>query len=146
MTQRKLAQTAPVAAEPVAQAQPTAVRRKPFTAQQLHEAWQSYINANPHEMLTISSMRTAQLEPMSDTVYAVYVESKAQVESIESSKSKIMPHLRNAVKNDMLALELKVRPSTVEHRILTPREVVEDIKQRRPDFIPFIKEFQLGLA
>ena len=146
VTQRKLAQTAPVAAEPVAQAQPTAVRREPFTAQQLHEAWQSYINANPHEMLTISSMRTAQLEPMSDTVYAVYVESKAQVESIESSKSKIMPHLRNAVKNDMLALELKVRPSTVEHRILTPREVVEDIKQRRPDFIPFIKEFQLGLA
>jgi len=146
VTQRKLAQTTPVAAEPVAQAQPTAVRREPFTAQQLHEAWQSYINANPHEMLTISSMRTAQLEPMSDTVYAVYVESKAQVESIESSKSKIMPHLRNAVKNDMLALELKVRPSTVEHRILTPREVVEDIKQRRPDFIPFIKEFQLGLA
>ena len=146
VTQRKLAQMAPVAAEPVAQAQPTAVRREPFTAQQLHEAWQSYINANPHEMLTISSMRTAQLEPMSDTVYAVYVESKAQVESIESSKSKIMPHLRNAVKNDMLALELKVRPSTVEHRILTPREVVEDIKQRRPDFIPFIKEFQLGLA
>ena len=146
VTQRKLAQTAPVAAEPVAQAQPTVVRREPFTAQQLHEAWQSYINANPHEMLTISSMRTAQLEPMSDTVYAVYVESKAQVESIESSKSKIMPHLRNAVKNDMLALELKVRPSTVEHRILTPREVVEDIKQRRPDFIPFIKEFQLGLA
>ena len=146
VTQRKLAQTAPVAAEPVAQAQPIAVRREPFTAQQLHEAWQSYINANPHEMLTISSMRTAQLEPMSDTVYAVYVESKAQVESIESSKSKIMPHLRNAVKNDMLALELKVRPSTVEHRILTPREVVEDIKQRRPDFIPFIKEFQLGLA
>ena len=146
VTQRKLAQTAPVAAEPVTQAQPTAVRREPFTAQQLHEAWQSYINANPHEMLTISSMRTAQLEPMSDTVYAVYVESKAQVESIESSKSKIMPHLRNAVKNDMLALELKVHPSTVEHRILTPREVVEDIKQRRPDFIPFIKEFQLGLA
>ena len=146
VTQRKLAQMAPVAAEPVAQAQPTAVRREPFTAQQLHEAWQSYISANPHEMLTISSMRTAQLEPMSDTVYAVYVESKAQVESIESSKSKIMPHLRNAVKNDMLALELKVRPSTVEHRILTPREVVEDIKQRRPDFIPFIKEFQLGLA
>lgn len=110
------------------------------------QAWQAYIDQNPHEILTISSMRTAQLQQAGEALYDVFVEGKAQIESIESNKSKIMTHLRDAVGNDMLALELKVRPTTEDHRILTPREVVEDIKQRRPDFVPFIENFQLGLA
>ena len=122
------------------------LRNNPFTIQQLMEAWQAYIDQNPHEILTISSMRTAQLQQAGEALYDVFVEGKAQIESIESNKSKIMTHLRDAVGNDMLALELKVRPTTEDHRILTPREVVEDIKQRRPDFVPFIENFQLGLA
>lgn len=124
----------------------TVVRREPFTAQQLQAAWQSYIDQNPHEKVITTSMRTAQLQAVSDTLYDVFVEGQAQIESIESNKLKIMTHLRNEVGNDMLALELKVRPTSDDHRILTPREVVEDIKQRRPDFVPFIKDFELGLA
>ena len=122
------------------------LRNNPFTIQQLMQAWQAYIDQNPHEILTISSMRTAQLQQAGEALYDVFVEGKAQIESIESNKLKIMTHLRDAVSNDMLALNLMVRPTTDDHRILTPREVVEDIKQRRPDFVPFIKDFQLGLA
>ena len=122
------------------------VRREPFTLEQLQAAWQSYIDQNPHEKVIITSMRTAQIQAVSDTVFDVFVEGQAQIESIESNKLKIMTFLRNQVGNDMLALELKVRPTSDDHRILTPREVVEDIKQRRPDFVPFIKQFQLGLA
>lgn len=91
-------------------------------------------------------MRTARLQQVSDTVYEVYVEGQPQVESIESHKTKIMTHLRQALNNDMLALELKIQTTGEDHRILTPREVVEDIKSRHPDFVPFIKQFQLSLA
>ena len=122
------------------------IRREPFSAEQLQKAWQGYIDQNPHEKVIISSMRTARLRQVNDTLYEVTVEGQAQVESIESNKTKIMTYLRDAVHNDMLAIDIKVSQSKEDHRILTPREVVEDIKQRRPDFVPFIESFQLGLA
>jgi DNA polymerase-3 subunit gamma/tau len=122
------------------------IRREPFSAEQLQKAWQGYIGQNPHEKVIISSMRTARLRQVNDTLYEVTVEGQAQVESIESNKTKIMTYLRDAVHNDMLAIDIKVSQSKEDHRILTPREVVEDIKQRRPDFVPFIESFQLGLA
>ena len=122
------------------------IRREPFSAEQLQKAWQGYIDQNPHEKVIISSMRTARLQQVNDTLYEVTVEGQAQVESIESNKTKIMTYLRDAVHNDMLAIDIKVSQSKEDHRILTPREVVEDIKQRRPDFVPFIESFQLGLA
>ncbi len=122
------------------------IRREPFNAEQLQKAWQDYIDQNPHEKVIISSMRTARLRQVNDTLYEVTVEGQAQVESIESNKTKIMTYLRDAVHNDMLAIDIKVSQSKEDHRILTPREVVEDIKQRRPDFVPFIESFQLGLA
>ena len=134
---------APTQAQPAPAAN---TRREPFTVQQLQQAWQAYIDQNPHEKVTISSMRTARLQQVSDTVYDVYVEGQPQVESIESHKTKIMTHLRQALNNDMLALELKIQTTGEDHRILTPREVVEDIKSRHPDFVPFIKQFQLSLA
>ena len=109
---------APAQAQNAAQPATTGtVRREPFTLAQLQAAWQSYIDQNPHEKVIITSMRTAQIQAVSETVFDVFVEGQAQI-----------------------------RPTSDDHRILTPREVVEDIKQRRPDFVPFIKQFQLGLA
>ena len=124
------------------------MRREAFTPEQLQQAWLSYIDQNPHEKLVVSSMRGARLQPADNAIVNVLVEGQAQLESIDSVKSKLISHLRDAVNNDMLALELKVAPTEggEDLRILTPREVVEDIKQRRPEFIPFIETFQLGLA
>ena len=127
-------------------AEPYTARREAFTPEQLQQAWQGYIDLNPHEKVTISSMRTAQLRQVNETTYEVIVEGQAQAESFEGSKTKIMKHLRDALHNDMIALDIKVSESQEDHRIFTPREVVEDIKQRRPDFVPFIESFQLGLA
>ena len=135
--------TPSVAAE---SAEPYTARREAFTPEQLQQAWQGYIDQNPHEKVTISSMRTAQLRQVNETTYDVVVEGQAQAESFESSKTKIMKHLRDALHNDMIALDIKVSDSLEDHRIFTPREVVEDMKQRRPDFVPFIESFQLGLA
>ena len=138
--------TSAMAAEAAEPAEAYTARRDVFTPEQFQQAWLSYIQQNPQEKVTISSMRTAQLRQVNETTYEVIVEGQAQAESFESSKTKIMKHLRDALHNDMLALDIKVSESQEDHRIFTPREVVEDIKQRRPDFVPFIESFQLGLA
>ena len=46
----------------------------------------------------------------------------------------------------MLVLNVKLNEGVTEKRIWTPREVVEDIKQHNPQFVGFLKDFQLGLA
>ena len=122
------------------------VRLQPFTHQQLLDAWQQYINTHTHEQLIVSTMQMAKPEPVNDTLYEIHVTSQGQVEFFESNKAAIMTFLREQVGNDMLAIDVKLTEDNGEHRIWTPREVVENLKQHNTEFVKFLKDFQLGLA
>ncbi|MBO7609471.1 MAG: DNA polymerase III subunit gamma/tau [Muribaculaceae bacterium] len=122
------------------------VRREPFTKEQVLVAWKQYIKDHPHEKLVVSAMTSSEPQNESDTQYFIELTSQAQVTFMEGSKPAIMEYLRNAVKNDMLALEIRLNESKPEKKIYTPREIVEEIKQHNPQFKSFIKDFQLGLA
>ncbi len=121
-------------------------RREPFTPQQLLEAWQRYIAEHPQEHVIVNTMRMAQPQRVGDTLYEIAVENQGQVEYMEANKSGWLNYMRNAVSNDMLAIDIRINQSATASRILTPREVVDDIKQHNPNFNKFLQEFQLGLA
>ncbi|MBO4870762.1 MAG: DNA polymerase III subunit gamma/tau [Muribaculaceae bacterium] len=124
----------------------SAVRREAFDENQLLVAWQQYIDAHPHEQVIINTMLMATPQKVNDTLYEIYVENQGQVQFMESRKASIMQFLRDAVKNDMLAIDIKVNEGVSEKRIWTPREVVEGLKQNNPKFTTFLKDFGLGLA
>ncbi|MBR6247943.1 MAG: DNA polymerase III subunit gamma/tau [Muribaculaceae bacterium] len=137
----------PAAAEPAATPTPTAtVAAAPFTEQQMLDAWDAYIKANPQEQVIINTMLMAKPQKVDDTHYQIFVENQAQVEFIDNNKEKIMTHLRHAVGNDNLMLDVKIAEHTSERRIWTPREVADDMAQRYPKFKEFVKEFNLSLA
>ena len=123
-----------------------AVRRVDFDEKQLLVAWQQYIDAHPHEQVIINTMLMATPQKVNDTLYEIYVENQGQVQFMESRKASIMQFLRDAVKNDMLAIDIKVNEGISEKRIWTPREVVDGLKQNNPKFTTFLKDFGLGLA
>ena len=123
------------------------VKREPFTQEQLLVAWNDYIAANPHEQVLVNTMRMSEPQRVNDTLYRITVENQAQVEFFEASKGKLMEFLHNNLRNDMLAIEVVISDTTSEHRIWTPREVVEDLRERLGEpFNNFIKEFGLNLA
>ncbi len=123
------------------------VKREPFTQEQLLVAWNDYIAANPHEQVLVNTMRMSEPQRVNDTLYRITVENQAQVEFFEASKGKLMEFLHNNLRNDMLAIEVAISDTTSEHRIWTPREVVEDLRERLGEpFNNFIKEFGLNLA
>ena len=124
----------------------SAVRREAFDENQLLVAWQQYIDAHPHEQVIINTMLMATPQKVNDTLYEIYVENQGQVQFMESRKASIMQFLRDAVKNDVLAIDIKVNEGVSEKRIWTPREVVEGLKQNNPKFTTFLKDFGLGLA
>ncbi|MBR5102675.1 MAG: DNA polymerase III subunit gamma/tau [Muribaculaceae bacterium] len=116
-----------------------------FTPEQLLDAWNLYIMRHPNEQVVINTMRMSPPERVNDTQYEIYVDSTAQLEFMTSMMGEILKFLRNEVKNDMLAIDIKIRESAPKARVMTDRELVEEIKSRHPEFVEMINDFGLGL-
>lgn len=125
-----------------------AQRTQPFTAEQLAVAWNNYIENHPQERALVTTMSYAHPLPGSDAEhYVMTVGSPAEQKTVEEHKAAIMQFLSDAVNNDRLELDVKVSEVPIDTpKILSPREVVEQIKEHNPGFTQFLKDFDLGLA
>ena len=123
-------------------------RTQPFTAEQLLEAWHAYIDQHPHERALVTTMNYAAPQRVdSDEHYEMVVGSPTEKNHVEEHKAELMSFLSNALNNDCIALDVKVSEVPIETpKILSPREVVEQIKSHNPGFNQFLKDFELGLA
>ena len=131
--------------EEVADNEPTE-RRTPFPDQHLLDAWKRYIAAHPQEQLVVGTMEMAPPVKVGEAHYEIMVASQGQMEFFESSKASVLGFLHDELNNDLLVIDVKLSPDSVEHKIWTPREVVEGLKQHNPGFNTFLADFQLGLA
>lgn len=134
------------ASEQAAPATQATHRSTPFTAQQLLEAWNSYIKQHPEEKVIINTMRNSLPQRITDDQYQIEVDNDAQVEFMEDSMRNLLTFLRNAVSNDMLAIDVKLRKGGPRPTVLTDREIVENLRKSNPDFNQFIKDFELSMA
>lgn len=143
--------TAAAAAERTGQQGPApagtqgASRREPFTAQQVAAAWQGYIAAHPHDRLVTNIMKTVTPKQIDAENYEITV-NDAQYDFINNTMSKILAHVRDAVKNDMLAIAVKLGKSGQAPKIWTDREIVDDLRKHHPEMDEVIKDWGLGLA
>lgn len=79
--------------------------------------------------------------------FVMTVGSPTEQKNVEEHKEALMKYLCDAVSNDRLSLDIKVSEVPIDTpKILSPREVVEQIKQHNPNFNQFLKDFDLGLA
>ncbi len=138
--------TAPVAQQQAAATVPQ--RTQPFTGEQLLKAWNSYIEEHPQERALVTTMSYAHPQRGdSDEHYVMTVGSPTEQKNVEEHKEALVRFLCDVVKNDRLALDVKVSETPINTpKILSPREVVEEIKQHNPDFNQFLNDFNLGLA
>ena len=121
------------------------VRTTPFTTEQLAVAWQHYIDEHPGEMILLSAMRNSLPQKIDDTTYSIEVENKGQVETISSNMTKLMQFLRDEVGNDMLALNITHSEKGISTMAKTDREIVEDMRNRNPQFAQMIHDFKLSM-
>ena len=139
--------TAAVQHQEAASARPQ--RTEAFTAEQLHEAWQEYMDHHPQERALLTTMSYAKPQPEGEggEHYVVTVASPTEQKNVEEHKAALLQFLADSVKNDRLTLDVKLSDVPMDTpKILSPREVVEQIKQHNPNFTQFIKDFDLGLA
>ena len=123
-------------------------RTQPFTAEQLLESWHAYIDQHPQERALVTTMNYAAPQRVdSDEHYEMVVGSPTEKNNVEEHKAEIMTFLSNALNNDRIMLDVKVSEEPIDTpKILSPREVVEQIKSHNPGFNQFLKDFELGLA
>ena len=91
-------------------------------------------------------MRNSHPQKVNDTTYQIEVDNNAQVEAISSNMNKLMQFLRNAVGNDMVALDIKLSERGVSAMAKTDREIIEEMRDRNPQFAQMIKDFKLSMA
>ncbi|MBR7011355.1 MAG: DNA polymerase III subunit gamma/tau [Muribaculaceae bacterium] len=123
-------------------------RTQPFSAEQLQAAWQGYIDQHPQERALCTTMSYALPQPGTTAEHFVMtVGSPTEQKNVEEHKEALMKYLCDTVSNDRLSLDIKVSEVPIDTpKILSPREVVEQIKQHNPNFNQFLKDFDLGLA
>lgn len=123
-------------------------RTQPFTTEQMQAAWQGYINQHPQERALCTTMSYAIPQVDNDAEhYVVIVGSPAELKTVEEHREALMRFLGDALKNDRFVLDVKVSEVPIDTpKILSPREVVEQIKQHNSGFNQFLKDFELGLA
>ena len=128
-------------------ATPQAIHRNtPFTAQQLLKAWNDYMAQHPEEKVIINTMRNSLPQRVSDDQYQIEVDNDAQVEFMENSMRNLLKFMRDAVNNDMLAIDVKLRKSGPRPTVWTDREIVENLRKTNPNFNKFIQDFELSMA
>ena len=137
-----------VATAAPAATQPTRLRSRSFTFDQLQEAWQGYIMEHPQERALVTTMSYALPQAGSDAEHFVMiVGSPTEQKNVEEHKEAVLKYLCDTLQNDRLNLDVKVSEVPIDTpKILSPREVVEQIKQHNPNFTQFLKDFDLGLA
>ena len=88
----------------------------------------------------------SQPKRVNDTLYEIYVENQGQVEFFNTHRTEIVEYLRNAVSNDMLAINVNIREGGPAPKIWSPREVVDDMCKQNEAVVNLIRDFELGLA
>ena len=123
-------------------------RTQPFSAEQLQAAWQGYIDQHPQERALCTTMSYALPQPGDSAEhYVMTVGCPTEQKHVEERKEALMRFLCDALQNDRLSLDVKLSDKPIDTpKILSPREVVEQIKQHNPNFTQFLKDFDLGLA
>ena len=123
-------------------------RSQPFNDEQFLQAWKGYIEQHPQERALVMMMSYASpVRGGDDNHYVMTVGSPNEQKAVEEHKVSIMKYLCDTLQNDTIVLDINVSDVPIDTpKILSPREVAEQIKQNNPNFTQFIKDFDLGLA
>ena len=91
-------------------------------------------------------MRISKPRRVDNDKFEITVQNTGQVEFMNAKMSHILDFLRGALKNDFITIDIKLDESMTTPKIMTERELIDDIKTRHPEFNDFLRDFKLSLA
>ena len=136
-------------AETVVQ-QAAALRRAPFTHEQLLAAWERYMAANPKAHLLVNTMRAHQPVPGNDASapeqFVVTVVNPGQVEVLNNEKPQLLPVMRAELGNDYFDFRIEVDENASSPTAWSDRDVLNHMVEHSPHLAQFINDLKFTLA
>ncbi len=123
----------------------TFTENKPITPDQLAQAWLAYAQAHPKDVIVANAIRRAAPTLVSGTHYKVMLANEGEAGFMQNMMPDILNHLRNTLQNSTITMDIELDKTIKTPKIMTERELVNDLISRRPEFKQLISDFQLSI-
>ncbi len=121
-------------------------RTKPFSDDDLMDAWNNYIQAHPTEHILINTMRAAPPVLVTRTHFTMQVQNQMQLDLIEANRADILRKLHDALSNDLITFEISVNNTSSPRHTLNDRELLAQLREEYPSLNSLIDTFKLRLS
>ncbi|MDE6371494.1 MAG: hypothetical protein K2K92_08410, partial [Duncaniella sp.] len=129
---------------------PASQRISPYTIEQLHKAWQSFMSAHPTHHILINTMRasfpTAKDQAGAPHSYVMMVENEKQREEMLSHLPEIHSMLHDSLDNDLVSITVELNQGEASPHTWNERQVLQHMLDTNPEMRSLVESFQLTIG
>lgn len=123
----------------------TASRAENYSAEDLHKAWQDFMNSRPTERILVNTMRASFPERIEGDKYKMKVENEKQAELMTQAMPALLNEIRDSLSNDRFSLTIEINQGQSSPHTWNDREVMAYVQEKVPALNDFINTFKLTL-
>lgn len=122
-------------------------RNEAFSDEAFAKEWNGFINANPTQHIIINTMRACLpvRKDNSSAQFTMMVENTLQEDQMKDVMPMLLKHMRNALANDNITIELMVKDAADSPMSWNQREVLAHIIDKHPGLGELINTLELKL-
>lgn len=121
-------------------------RNEPYTREQLHKAWQKFMQAHPTEHILVNTMRASFPAPQKGHTYKIMVENEMQRQTVEHAFPELLRSVRDELSNDHFSLIVEINQGAASPHTWNEREVLNHMVENIPALRGFIDDLGLTLG
>ena len=121
-------------------------RNEPYTREQLHKAWQKFMQAHPTEHILVNTMRASFPAPQEGHTYKIMVENDMQRQTVEHAFPELLRSVRDDLSNDYFSLVVEINQGAASPHTWNEREVLNHMVENIPALRGFIDDLGLTLG
>lgn len=124
----------------------TPQRNESYTREQLHKAWQKFMQAHPTEHILVNTMRASFPAPQEGHTYKIMVENEMQRQTVEHAFPELLRSVRDELSNDHFSLIVEINQGAASPHTWNEREVLNHMVENIPALRGFIDDLGLTLG
>lgn len=121
-------------------------RNEPYTREQLHKAWQKFMQAHPTEHILVNTMRASFPAQQEGHTYKIMVENEMQRQTVEHAFPELLRSVRDDLSNDHFSLIVEINQGAASPHTWNEREVLNHMVENIPALRGFIDDLGLTLG
>lgn len=119
---------------------------KPFTEENLINAWKAYADALTEEKLLKNTMSLYLPKLLAETLFEVEVNTEINKHYLEDNSASILAYLREKLQNDDVTMTIKIAEGNAIKKPLTSREIFDEMVKQNSSLQKLSDEFGLELS